>query len=191
MFVTPRAAEILALHESGLSQAEIARRLGITRPTVSYHLRRAGIPADPRFNRRYDWAAIQEYYDAGHTVTQCQERFGFARGVWTNALRRGDVVGRRHGMPMDELLSGTNRSRGHLKLRLFGAGLKEPRCETCGIAEWRGRPLSLALHHVNGDGSDNRLENLQILCPNCHSQTENFAGRNVRRRDQAQEPGLF
>ena len=43
-----------------------------------------------------------------------------------------------------------------------------------------GRSLSMALHHVNGDGSDNRLENLQMLCPNCHSQTENFAGRKRR-----------
>lgn len=52
------------------------------------------------------------------------------------------------------------------------------RCEKCGLDEWRGSPLSLALHHVNGDRHDNRLANLQLLCPNCHSQTDNFAGRN-------------
>jgi 5-methylcytosine-specific restriction endonuclease McrA len=46
----------------------------------------------------------------------------------------------------------------------------------------------MALHHINGDGRDNRLENLQFLCPNCHSQTENFAGRNVRRNGSGDAP---
>ena len=87
-------------------------------------------------------------------------------------------------MPIGELLAG-RRNREHLKLRLFRAGLKSPRCEICGIATWMGEPLSMCLHHVNGDNQDNRLENLQILCPNCHARTENFGGRNrgaARRR---------
>jgi hypothetical protein len=63
---------------------------------------------------------------------------------------------------------------------LVAAGLKEERCEICGIGTWCGRPLAMALHHRNGDGLDNRLENLQLLCPNCHSQTENFSGRKNR-----------
>jgi 5-methylcytosine-specific restriction endonuclease McrA len=50
-----------------------------------------------------------------------------------------------------------------------------------GRAVNRGAPLAMALHHSNGNGLDNRLENLQLLCPNCHSQTENFAGRGRRR----------
>ncbi len=83
-------------------------------------------------------------------------------------------------MPLEKLLAAP-RQRGHLKRRLIALGLREDRCEICGISAWRGEPLSLALHHVNGDGHDNRLEHLQLLCPNCHSQTENFAGRNVRR----------
>jgi hypothetical protein len=66
-------------------------------------------------------------------------------------------------------------------LRLIAAGRLENRCEECGISEWRGRPLSLDLHHRNGVKDDNRLENLTLLCPNCHRQTDTFAGRNRRR----------
>lgn len=82
-------------------------------------------------------------------------------------------------------MTGRRTQRGHLKLRLIAEGLKEPRCEECGLAEWRGRPLSIAIHHVNGDGQDNRLENLVFLCPNCHSQTDTFGGRNGHRRRNA------
>ncbi len=71
--------------------------------------------------------------------------------------------------------------RWNIKRRLLAAGVKEPRCERCGIEDWLGEPLALALHHINGDNRDDRLENLALLCPNCHSQTENFAGRNVAR----------
>ena len=122
---------------------------------------------------------IQAYYDAGHSLAECEARFGFSRASWSEAVRRGDVQPRPRAMPLEQLLGGV-RQRTHLKLRLIAAGLKEDRCEGCGIAEWRQAPLSLALHHLNGDGHDNRLENLQLLCPNCHSQTENFGGRKRR-----------
>lgn len=165
----------------GLSRGEIARRLGLAKATVSYHARNLGLPRDEKAARRYDWAVIQAYYDEGHSVTECQERFGFARDSWNKAVRRGAVVARPQRMPIEALLAAP-RCRGHVKRRLIAAGLKGDRCEQCGIASWRGRPLSLCLHHVNGIGDDNRLENLQLLCPNCHSQTPNFSGRNARRR---------
>lgn len=79
-------------------------------------------------------------------------------------------------LSMSEILtkdSGYSRSR--LKERLVEEGLKEYKCECCGLTEWMGKPISLQLHHINGINNDNRLENLQLLCPNCHSQTENFA----------------
>lgn len=58
------------------------------------------------------------------------------------------------------------------------AGLKGPGYEACGLTEWPSDPISLELHHINGDGQDNRLENLTLLCPNCHSQTDTWGGRN-------------
>ena len=67
-----------------------------------------------------------------------------------------------------------------IKQRLIAAGVKRNRCEDCGLDRWRGSPLSLSLHHVNGERHDNRLENLRLLCPNCHSQTPNFGSKNKR-----------
>ena len=50
-------------------------------------------------------------------------------------------------------------------------------CEKCGLEIWQGQPIPLEIHHVNGDNTDNRLENLLLLCPNCHALTNNYRGR--------------
>ncbi len=178
-----RRAAVARLRAEGLSYTAIARRLGLSKSTVAYHVRRLGVPADNRCARRYDWDEVQEAVDDGLSVRECCERFGFCTATWTKAVRRGAVVPRAWITPIDELLvAGRPRSRAHLKRRLIKAGLKENRCEECGITEWRDRPLSMELHHVNGDGEDNRLENLRLLCGNCHAQTDNWGGRGRRRR---------
>lgn len=56
---------------------------------------------------------------------------------------------------------------------------QEGKCAECGLQSWQGKPLTLELHHINGVHGDDREENLIFLCPNCHSQTENF--RNKKR----------
>ncbi|MDT3366149.1 MAG: HNH endonuclease [Bacteroidota bacterium] len=50
-------------------------------------------------------------------------------------------------------------------------------CEECHLSEWRGKPIPLEIHHINGNNTDNRLENLTLLCPNCHALTNNYRGR--------------
>jgi DNA-binding transcriptional ArsR family regulator len=175
-------AQVERLLADGLTQAEIARRLGLTMPAISHHARALGVPARRECARRYDWQEVQRYHDVGHSVRECMARFGFTSQTWHKARERGDLVTRPRAAPISTyLVKGRRVSRSHLKGRLLAMGLKAPRCEECGLSEWRGRPLPLALHHVNGDGDDNRLENLQLLCGNCHSQTPNFSGKNKGR----------
>ena len=172
-------AAVAELRAQGLGGSEIARALGISKPTVCFHLRMLGEPPAAEFAVRYDWDAIRAHYDAGHSMTNCMATFGFSRNAWWDAIRRGAIVPRPRAEPLENILaSGRRRNRAHVKLRLLGAGLKAERCELCGLREWQGEPLPLELHHVNGDGLDNRLENLQLLCPNCHSQTDTWGGRN-------------
>jgi hypothetical protein len=200
VFVRPKRkpgetrALVAQLIGAGATYSEIASQLGISKPTVCFHARKLGIPAQDKFRCRYDWAEVERFYAAGHSISACQLRFGFARRTFMDAVRRGLLVTRSQAAPLDTyLVRGRRVNRNHLKRRLIAAGLKTNACEICHIDRWRGEPLSLALHHVNGDGLDNRLENLRLLCPNCHSQTDNFSGRNRGRAlvggDAQAEPG--
>ncbi len=81
------------------------------------------------------------------------------------------------------LVEGSDYQSYKLKKRLFAAGLKKPTCELCGWAKQSkdGR-IPLELDHVNGVGTDNRIENLRILCPNCHSLQPTHRGLNQKRK---------
>ena len=79
------------------------------------------------------------------------------------------------------LVNGSGTQSYKLKKRLFEAGIKKPQCELCGWAEKAkdGR-IPVELDHINGSHSDNRLENLRILCPNCHSLQPTHRGKNKK-----------
>lgn len=110
-----------------------------------------------------------------HTVTKKCEKFNvdishFVGQDWRNSPIKDPNV-----YKLDDLLQEeVNFKPSYLKKRLIQAGLKEDRCEICGCGNvWCNKPITLELHHMNGDHFDNRLSNLQVLCPNCHSQQEN------------------
>jgi len=65
-----------------------------------------------------------------------------------------------------------------LKARLLKENILENSCSNCKITTWNNKPIVLHLDHINGIPKDHRLENLRLLCPNCHSQTDTWCGRN-------------
>jgi DNA-directed RNA polymerase subunit RPC12/RpoP len=83
-------------------------------------------------------------------------------------------------IPLEKILVVGSKAHGQTLLhRLVKAGLKSNVCVICGQEPfWNGKPLVLQLDHKNGEHSDNRLENLQIVCPNCHTQTNTFCGKH-------------
>lgn len=136
--------------------------------------------------RRYDWSLVQCYYDEGNSIRQCMRRFGFFAGSWDKAVKRGDVRARPSCRPIAELLD-SGGCRTHIKHRLLREGLLQNRCSECGITEWLGEPLTVQIDHINGVNDDYRLENLRMLCPNCHSQTDTYGRSNSERRRRLQD----
>lgn len=95
------------------------------------------------------------------------------------AWNKGKVIGPRR--PIEKYLKENSVVQSFkLKSRLISEGLKEHKCECCGITEWNGKSAPIELDHINGNHHDNRLENLRIMCPNCHAQTDTYRGKNKK-----------
>lgn len=97
-------------------------------------------------------------------------------GKGINKKQNGNLI------PLDEILLGKYPyyQTYKLKNRLIKDGIKMNICEICGISSWNDKPISLELHHKDGNRTNHRLENLILLCPNCHSQTETFRAKNIK-----------
>ena len=154
---------------------------------------RAGMPR----KRRYDEAQVREAVASSASLSQALTKLGLrpAGGNHRTLKKLIEQYGiatahldpnwslraqrRRTAIPLAEILTEcSDYHRGHLKRRLYEAGLKERKCELCGLGEnWRGGHMALILDHINGVANDNRLENLRIVCPNCAATLETHCGR--------------
>lgn len=84
--------------------------------------------------------------------------------------------------PLSDYFSNQYSITSHaLRVRLLDEHLKERKCEKCHLSQWKGRPIPLELDHIDGNHKNNNLSNLRILCPNCHSMTSTFRGRNKKK----------
>jgi hypothetical protein len=84
-------------------------------------------------------------------------------------------------IPLSEILDGKHPYYQTFKLnkRLIKEKILEDKCSICGIKEWNGKKINMHLDHINGISSDHVLSNLRLVCPNCHSQTETYCGKNI------------
>lgn len=130
---------------------------------------------------------VREALPNAHTFTELGKVLGINRHRAHYAVTKFNLDfshfsrGRFRLVGIQNLCKNSECSNAGVKALLLREGLKENSCEVCGQApEWCCSPLTIELHHVNGDRKDHRLENLRMLCPNCHSQTPTHRGRKSR-----------
>ncbi len=163
------ARPVNAARRYAATDAELAEAVAAS-ATIAGVLRRLGLTVRGGNYRVVRERIAQLGLDTGHFRGQ-----GWARGTSGAA-----------GRSLQELLrAGTSVDGQTLIRKLVAARLREWRCEMCGGDTWLGAPIPLELDHVNGDRYDNRLENLRLLCPNCHSRTPTYRGRNIGRYREA------
>lgn len=191
--------KILKLRAKGKTYNEIVDIVGCAKSTVSYYC--GTKPKWERYEINID--LLKEAVNNSYSLSEVIKRLGLNIGGSTYEKIRREL--KEHNISIEHF-KGKGWSKGkeninslsktkfmkkylkvldykpnthRLKLRLYKFNLKKENCESCGIGSWRGGKLSLHLDHINGNNKDNRLENLQVLCPNCHSQTDTYAGKNI------------
>lgn len=104
------------------------------------------------------------------------EKRSWSKGLTKQTDDRIKKQAEKIAVKLEDILSGktTYLNISCLRERLINEGIKERKCEICGIENWLCKNLSFSLHHKDGNRKNNKLYNLQILCPNCHTQTDNY-----------------
>ena len=204
------AVKIRQMLLEGKNYPTIIKELGVAGSTIAYHAKKMGLGKFTFERRVYNWKEIQDYYDRGYTVVDLTEKFGINQSTVNEAARRGDfqkadgnslerkraikltreATGRKRRMlDIDDIFVEnsqytTSAARNFIirnDLLVYQCSNEKCQLHEKEVMEWAGEKLVLHLDHENGIRNDHRIENLRWLCPNCHSQTSTYCGRNVRK----------
>ena len=131
------------------------------------------------FDNVYSMSAHKGHCSGRNGTAQLVAGRGWNRGLTRETDERVRKAGDRQAIPLAEILEGKHpKAQSGLKHKLLREGIFQNTCSACGISEWMNLPIVCELDHINGNRYDHRLENLRILCPNCHSQTSTYCGKN-------------
>lgn len=144
---------------------------------------------------------LQDFCSNSSTLSEFGQKMGYANYSNTGIKAAKEVI-EKYTLNTDSLTTysnvvlGINPNKGKIDYSKFKnqsikktrrsvlkknlLAIRGNRCEQCGLTEWNGQTIPLELHHVDGDTFNNELENLQLLCPNCHAQTDNYCGKNKK-----------
>lgn len=132
---------------------------------------------------------IAELFATSRNIREAASRSGVSKRAFELAARNYGLyrkIGKRFGakIPLQEILEGKHPGypTQHLSTRLIAEGIKEYKCECCGIVDWNGKPITLQLDHIDGKPMNHLLGNLRLLCPNCHTQTPTYGNRKSIRK---------
>lgn len=128
---------------------------------------------------------IMQWIKEGRSIAEIGKLLKCSRDTTYNWLKKLGIEykgnqglkGRKHDpkrKPALELIKSPSISNSKKRERLIEDGIKENKCEICGLSEWMGKPIPLELHHKDFNHYNNELDNLQILCSNCHMQAHNY-----------------
>ena len=122
--------------------------------------------------------------DAGGNYEVLKKAISFFNIDSSHFIGKGYLKGKNHAnrtrVLKNVLVYGKLENTWRLKNRLIKEGLKQPFCECCKRLKWMEEPIPLELHHVDGDRKNNTIHNLELLCPNCHSLTSTYRGKNKK-----------
>jgi 5-methylcytosine-specific restriction endonuclease McrA len=127
---------------------------------------------------------LLEQYNLNPVLSQLSRYFDVPDvTIWRRCKKLGlsfKIGGKRTKYELIDILEGKYPSYPTLKLknRIIKEKLKVYECEECGITEWNKKPIILHLDHIDGDNHNHKFSNLRLLCPNCHSQTDTWCGKN-------------
>jgi len=164
-----------------------ARALGVAVPIVKRAIwsdddLRAAVAGSTTVRGALNALGVQGRGDNYKTFYRHVERLGLDTSHFLGSGHlAGQVRPNRRPLPQILVEHGEFENTKHLRQRLIKEGFMEARCSQCGLAEWRGQPIPLELDHISGNRSDLRLENLRLLCPNCHALTPTYRGKNATR----------